>query len=77
VANFEGIEYLVRAGMPLGARDHAGKTPLAYWPEPRDFETHWFRVWLIDRLGGDAEVRRQRENRAKISALLESSGALL
>ena len=39
--------------------------PLAYWRKPRDFETHWFRAWLIDRLGGDSEVQRQRENRAK------------
>jgi hypothetical protein len=77
VANVEAIEYLVRAGVPLGARDHAGKTPLAYWRKPRDFETHWFRAWLIDRLGGDSEVQRQRDNRAKVSALLESSGALL
>ena len=77
VANFEGIEYLVHAGVPLGARDHTGKTPLAYWREPRDFETHWFRAWLNERLLGDAVVRRQRENRAKISALLECSGALL
>jgi ankyrin repeat protein len=49
VANFNSIEYLVRAGIPLNARDQMGKTPLAYWRGPRDFETHWFRVWLIER----------------------------
>jgi ankyrin repeat protein len=75
--NFEGIEYLVRAGVPLNTRDHASKTPLAYWREPRDFEAHWFRVWLIERLVADPEFRQERENRAKISALLERSGALL
>jgi hypothetical protein len=83
VANFEAVEYLVHAGVPLNARDHAGKTPLAYWRAPRDFETHWFRAWLIERLSArlsdDApEVfRHERENRAKISALLERLGALL
>lgn len=77
VPNFEGIEYLVRAGVPLNARDHAGRTPLAYWREPRDFEAHWFREWLFERLSSDPGFRQQRENRAKISALLERSGALL
>jgi ankyrin repeat protein len=75
--NFEGIEYLVRAGVPLNARDHAGKTPLSYWREPRDFEAHPFRVWLFERLSGASEFQQQRENRARISALLERSGALL
>ena len=77
VPPLEGIEYLVNAGVPLNARDHRGKTPLAYWREPRDLESHWFRVWLIERLGDDAEFRQQRETRAKISALLERSGAQL
>ena len=77
VPHFEGIEYLVNAGVPLNARDHSGKTPLAYWREPRDIESHWFRTWLIERLSDDAEFRRQRANRAKISALLERSGAQL
>ena len=77
VADFNTIEHLIRAGIPLNARDHRGKTPLAYWREPRDFEAHWFRVWLIERLSDEPEFRQQRENRAKISALLESSGAVL
>jgi hypothetical protein len=45
--------------------------------EPRDFEAHQFRVWLIERLSADPAFRQQRENRATISALLERSGALL
>src|SRR6266404_4823006 len=73
-APLEGIEYLVRAGIPLNARDRWGKTPLAYWREPRDYEIHWFRVWLIERLSGDF-LRREREARAKISAFLARSGA--
>jgi ankyrin repeat protein len=75
--NVEGIEYLIHAGVPLNARDHQGKTPLAYWREPRDFEAHWFRAWLFERLSSQPEFRQQRENRAKISALLERSGAVL
>jgi ankyrin repeat protein len=77
IPNFEGIEYLVNARVPLNARDHRGKTPLAYWREPRDIESHWFRVWLIERLSDDADFRQQRDNRAKISALLDRSGAQL
>lgn len=77
VPNFEGIEYLVNAGVPLNARDHRGRTPLAYWREPRDIESHSFRVWLNERLGAVAEFRQQRDNRAKISALLERAGAQL
>jgi ankyrin repeat protein len=77
VPKFEGIEYLVNAGVPLNARDHSGKTPLAYWRQPRDIEIHWFRVWLIERLVDNTEFRQQRDNRAKISALLERSGAQL
>ena len=77
VPKFEGIEYLVNAGVPLNARDQGGKTPLAYWREPRDIEIHWFRVWLIERLVYDPDFREQRDNRAKISALLEHSGAQL
>jgi ankyrin repeat protein len=75
--NIEGIEYLVGAGVPLNARDHQGKTPLSYWREPRDFETHWFVTWLFERLSHDGELPRQRETRARISALLERSGAQL
>jgi ankyrin repeat protein len=77
VAPHEGIEYLVRAGVPLNARDRWGKTPLAYWREPRDYEMHWFRVWLIERVTSDPDFQREREDRAKISALLAHSGAVL
>ena len=72
-----GIEYLLHSGVPLNARDSSGKTPLAYWREPRDFESHWFTTWLFERLGDDSYPQEQRENRARISALLERSGALL
>jgi len=77
VPNFEGIEYLVNAGVAINARDQGGKTPLAYWRKPRDVESHRFRVWLIERLVDNPEFREQRDNRAKISALLERSGAQL
>jgi ankyrin repeat protein len=77
VPGYESIEYLVHAGVPLNARDSSGRTPLAYWREPRDMERHWFRTWLIDRLVDDAEFRRQREDRARISQLLERAGAQL
>jgi ankyrin repeat protein len=66
----EGIEYLLRAGVPLHAPDHSGKTPLDYWREPRDYEAHWFSTWLTDRLAGDSYLPEQRQNRARISALL-------
>jgi hypothetical protein len=62
VPKFEGIEYLINAGLPLNARDHGGKTPLAYWRDPREFEIHWFRVWLIERLVYDPNLRQQRDN---------------
>ena len=77
VPNVEGIEYLVRAGVQLNAGDHEGKTPLAYWRKPRDFEAHRLRVWLVERLSGDPEFRKQRDSRARISAFLERSGAVL
>jgi hypothetical protein len=77
IPHLEGIEYLVNAGVALNARDYRGQTPLAYWREPRDIERHWFSTWLIERLSDDAEFRQERENRAKISALLEHSGAQL
>jgi hypothetical protein len=77
VAKFERIKYLIYAGVPLNARDHGGKTPLAYWCEPREFEIHWFRVWLFERLSGDPEFRRQQDDCANISARLERSGAQL
>jgi ankyrin repeat protein len=77
VSPHEGIEYLVRAGVPLNARDRRGKTPLAYWREPRYFETHWFMVWLIERVSSDPDFRRQRDDRARISTFLARSGATL
>jgi ankyrin repeat protein len=73
----EGIEYLIRAGIPLNARDRWGQTPLAYWREPREYEVHWFRIWLMERVTGDPVLEHERQDRAKISALLEGSGALL
>jgi hypothetical protein len=38
---------------------------------------HWFRVWLIERVTSDPDFQREREDRAKISALLTRSGATL
>lgn len=73
----DGMAYLIRAGVPINARDRSGKTPLAYWREPRDYERHWFTMWLFDRLSGDSPIQRERENRAKISALLAQSHAAL
>jgi len=70
----DSIEYLIRAGVSLNARDHAGKTPLAYWRQPREYE---ILTWLVERLTNGPEFRQERENRAKISALLERSQAAL
>ena len=77
VPPFDGIEYLIRAGVPLNARDYRNKTPLAYWREPRDFERFSLTQWLFNRLIDPAELQAEREQRAKLSALLESSGATL
>jgi ankyrin repeat protein len=66
----ETVEYLLRAGVPLSAQDHAARTPLDYWKQPRDFEARWFTTWLIERLDNEDFFRRQRENRKKITALL-------
>jgi hypothetical protein len=77
VAPFAGVEYLVRTGVPVNARDRSGKTPLAYWREPRDFETHWLRQWLLSHLTDDPDFQRSHADRARISALLERSGATL
>ena len=65
VAPFGGIEYLVRVGAPLNARDRWGKTPLGYWHEPRDYEIHWFRMWLIERVFNDPDFQRERDDRAQ------------
>ena len=70
VPRVETVEYLLRSGVPLHARDHAGKTPLDYWREPRQYQQHWFEAWLMDRLGGDEEFARERESAAKIAKLL-------
>jgi hypothetical protein len=78
VPRLETIEYLVRAGVPLNARDRAGKTPLAYWGKPRYYEQRWFATWVREHVLGNGEpVRREREARAQISAFLERSGAVL
>jgi ankyrin repeat protein len=73
----EGIEYLVRAGVPLDARDHSGKTPLDYWREPRYFETHWIQTWLLERIGGGSHFEEERKRRAEVSLFLERAGAEL
>ncbi len=73
----DGIEYLIHAGVPLNARDRFGKTPLAYWREPRDYERASFTTWLFHQLAGDSVLRQERENHAKISALLERAGVVL
>lgn len=69
------IDYLVRAGLPVNARDNRGKTPRAYWQEPRDAEVHWFRTWLFDKLTGDSESRQVRAARAEITSILDRAGA--
>lgn len=73
----EGIEYLVRAGVPLNARDHVGKTPLDYWRVPRYFETHWIQTWLLERISDELHFERERQNRVKITRFLERAGAEL
>jgi ankyrin repeat protein len=70
------IEYLIRAGVPINARDKHGRTPLACWKEPRDFETHWFRTWLLERLAEDSYLEQQRRTRKEITTLLTRSGAI-
>jgi cytohesin len=77
VPPLEGIEYLLRSGIPLNARDTSGKTPLAYWREPRDSELHWFSTWVFERLGDDSSYTQQREKRVRVSDLLERAGAVL
>jgi ankyrin repeat protein len=75
VPPLESVEYLVRAGVPLNGRDHSGKTPFAYWHEPRDYEAHWFSTWMVERFSSDNFIQQQRERRATITAYLERSGA--
>lgn len=76
--NADGIEYLIKAGVPLNARDRSGKTPLAYWKEPRGYERRSAASWVFEFLDSDSNYQRyERDNRTKISALLERSGALL
>lgn len=77
VPPIDGIEYLIRAGVPINARDRFGKTPLDYWREPREYERHWFSTWLLELLDHDSHFREQRENRTKISVLLERAHAVL
>jgi len=70
------VEFLIRSGVPLNARDRNGRTPLAYWREPRDFEKHWVRAWLAERLI-KGEFSEQRSHRTAISRLLQYAGASL
>ena len=73
----ETVEYLLRAQVPVNARDKQGKTPLAYWNEPRHYEKRWFVSWMFERLTGDPDFRNQRERRRKISELLTRAGAVM
>lgn len=71
------IEFLVQHGVPLNERDHSRKTPLAYWREPRDYESRWFTTWLFERVSHEAFLDQQRHHRAEITALLNRAGAVL
>jgi ankyrin repeat protein len=71
------VDYLIKAGVPLNARDEDGKTPLAYWKEPRSFELHPVWCWLTDCLANNETVLEQQRIREEISTLLERSGARL
>jgi ankyrin repeat protein len=73
-ARAEAIEYLIQAGVSLTARDHNGETPMTYWRKPRNYEKHWLQTWLLDRLSGGSAFRMERENRARVSAVLERTG---
>jgi hypothetical protein len=69
VPQSEAVQRLLQAGVPLSARDNSGKTPLDYWREPHECDQFRLSTWLFERFG-DSYFRTQRENRAKISALL-------
>lgn len=74
----EGVEYLIQAGVPLNAPDIDGKTPLAYWQEPRHHEIFELKRWLFYTVFGEPEfVQKEREQRAHISEMLANSGATL
>jgi len=71
------VEFLIRSGVPVNARYGNGSTPLAYWREPRDFEKHWVRACLVERLSKDAEFPEQRGRRAATTRVLQDAGAAL
>jgi ankyrin repeat protein len=73
----ELVDYLIQTGVPLDARDHEGKTPLAHWRKPRHFELHPIRSWLAEYVANDETVSRHRDIRVTISGLLERAGARL
>jgi len=59
----ELVDYLIKAGVPLNARDEDGKTPLAYWREPRNFELHPIWCWLTDCLANNETALEQQRIR--------------
>ena len=71
----ESVEFLLRAGVPVNARDHSGKTPFDYWREPRGYEVHWFATWLTGLLGDHMYLEQQRKRCAQITELLARWGA--
>jgi len=74
----EGIEYLIHAGVPLNTPDSEGKTPLAYWQEPRYHEIFELRRWLINAVFGELDyVEQERKQRAEITKMLTDAGAKL
>ena len=73
----DSVEYLIRSGVPLNARDTEGKRQLAYWSKPRYFELHPFWCWMTDCLANNEAVPEQQKIRANTSELLERSGARL
>lgn len=72
------VEYLIGLGVPVNARDKAGKTPLAYWREPRFFENESTFEWLLSTVFGEAEYKKERRARqTRVSAILTRAGATL